>query len=120
MQDFKLSGYELRKGTVLRLPVLAIQRDPAIWGPDAEEFNPDRFLRAEEVARLRMYWCGFSFGPRNCIGQRFALLEMKAFIAQLVKRKEIYVKPSDPEPTCRGAFMTPINMKVYFRDRKVQ
>lgn len=119
-EDLEVEGYKLRKGTVLRLPVLAIQRDPAIWGADAEEFNPDRFLSAEYVARTRMFWCGFSFGPRNCIGQRFALLEIKAFIAQLVKRQEIYVKASDPEPTCRGAFTTPRNMKVYFRDRKVE
>lgn len=114
----EIDGYKLPAGTTIRLPVLAVHRCEDIWGSDVHEFNPDRFLREGEFERTKLHWCVFVFGQRGCIGQRFALLEIKAFIAQVVKRTEVYIKPlEDPAPTCIGPFSNPRNMRVYFRAR---
>lgn len=118
VEPVEIDGYRLPAGTTVRMSILATHRCADIWGSDVHEFNPDRFLRKGEFERTKMYWCAFLFGQKGCIGQRFALLETKAFIAQVVKRMEIYIKPlEDPAPTCIGPFAIPTNMKLYFRAR---
>lgn len=113
-----LDGFTIPKDTVVRVPILAVHRNEEIWGADASEFNPDRFLRDELLAETRMYWCPFAFGSRGCIGQRFAMLEIKAFVAQVVVRLRVNVKPlEDAAPGCVGPFATPNGLKLYFEER---
>lgn len=53
-----------------------------LWGPlDPNEFHPERF----PTRRHTMAWLPFGVGPRNCIGMRFALLEMKMALVRLLK-----------------------------------
>lgn len=118
VETVTLDGFRIPKGTIIRIPVLALHRNEDIWGPDVNEFNPDRYLREGLLARTKFFWCVFMFGPRSCIGQRFALLEVKAFVAQVVKKQRAFLKPlEDSAPSFRTAFATPIGMKVYFEDR---
>ncbi|PWZ25384.1 Cytokinin hydroxylase [Zea mays] len=76
---------ELRvpKGASLWIPVLAIHHDEAVWGADAHEFRPDRFA----PGRARP-WAGrflpFASGPRNCVGQAYAMVEAKVVLAMLL------------------------------------
>ncbi|CDF37211.1 cytochrome P450 family 805B-CYP805B1 [Chondrus crispus] len=113
-----LDGFTVPKDTLVRTPILAIQRNEEIWGSDAAHFNPDRFLRDYVVAQSKMYWCLFVFGSRGCIGQRFAMLEMKAFVVQVLLRQRVSVKPlKDAVPTCVGPFATPNGLKLYFENR---
>ncbi|XP_062196384.1 cytokinin hydroxylase-like [Phragmites australis] len=76
---------ELRvpKGASVWIPVLAIHHDEAVWGADAHEFRPDRFA----PGRARP-WAGrflpFASGPRNCIGQAYAMAEAKVVLAMLI------------------------------------
>ncbi|KEF56530.1 uncharacterized protein A1O9_06717 [Exophiala aquamarina CBS 119918] len=63
-----------------------IQRNPAIWGDDADVFRPERWLDEEYVAKLPTgAWRPFERGPRNCIGQELALLEAKVALCALVR-----------------------------------
>lgn len=119
-KDVEIDGFKIPSGMTVRIPITAVQRNEDIWGPDRHEFNPDRFLDEETVERTKMYWCVFLFGSRGCIGQRFAMLEIKAFVAQVVNRVEVYIKPTeDPAPTSHGPFATPEGLKLYFRDRTI-
>lgn len=114
----ELDGFRIPEGTAVRVPIAAIHRNEDIWGSDANKFNPDRFLCEETVARTRMFWCAFMFGSRGCIGQRFALLEVKAFVAQVLAKQSVYMKKLEaPVPTCAGSIAVPNNMKVYFGTR---
>ncbi|XP_062192528.1 cytokinin hydroxylase-like [Phragmites australis] len=76
---------ELRvpKGASVWIPVLAIHHDEAVWGADAHEFRPDRFA----PGRARP-WAGrflpFASGPRNCVGQAYAMVEAKVVLAMLL------------------------------------
>lgn len=113
-----VEGYKLPKDTFVRIPIMALQRNEEIWGPDASEFNPDRFLREGEIARTKFYMCLFAFGPRSCIGQRFAIYETKALVAQVLKRLRVFTRPLEDEaPRCQGSLTTPVGMKLYFETR---
>lgn len=59
-----------------------IHRNPKIWGADALEFRPERWLDEEYIANLPPgSWRPFERGPRNCIGQELAMLEGKVVLA---------------------------------------
>ncbi|KAG2364263.1 cytochrome P450 [Suillus spraguei] len=81
----------IAKGTSITIPAAAINRSPAIWGPDAKEFKPDRWLtedgitgKAKEVQGHR-HLLTFSDGPRACLGKDFAIVEFKTVLLVLVK-----------------------------------
>ncbi|XP_071646079.1 cytochrome P450 4C1-like [Temnothorax longispinosus] len=91
-EDVKLQSYLVPAGTFLHLNIYGVHRDPNFWS-NPEVFDPDRFLPEKIRHRHPYSYLPFSAGPRNCIGQRFAMLEMKAMIALLVHN--FYLKPID-------------------------
>jgi cytochrome P450 len=81
----------IAKGTLITIPGAAINRSSAIWGPDAKEFKPDRWLnkdgisgKAREVQGHR-HLLTFVDGPRTCLGKDFAITEFKTVLLVLVK-----------------------------------
>jgi len=91
----ELGGVRYPAGVVLALPLLCIHHDRDVWGPDADEFRPERF--AEGVARAsgdRPAFFPFGGGPRTCIGQNFALLEAKMGLAMILRSFEFELSPS--------------------------
>ncbi|XP_070162068.1 cytochrome P450 4C1-like [Polyergus mexicanus] len=91
-EDVKLQSYVVPTGTIIHLNIYGVHRDPNFW-PNPEVFDPDRFLPERILNRHPYCYLPFSAGPRNCIGQRFGLLEMKAIIASLVHN--FYLEPVD-------------------------
>ncbi|KZP14576.1 cytochrome P450 [Athelia psychrophila] len=79
---------KIAKGDSIFLPLLAINRDPAIWGEDARTFRPERWAAIPEAAaKIPGVWgnsMSFLAGPRACIGYRFSIVEMKALLYTLV------------------------------------
>ena len=77
-QDLKThTGHLLPKGLTVVLHIYDVHHNPNIY-LDPEKFDPDRFLPENCQNRHPYAYLPFSAGPRNCIGQRFAMLEMKA------------------------------------------
>lgn len=86
-------GTRIKAGTRVVLPHYVTARLSSVWGPDAEQFNPDRWLDAATGA-LRPGVSPFQFsaflaGPRACLGQRFALLEMKIAMAAVLSKFDV-------------------------------
>ncbi|KAF5344244.1 hypothetical protein D9758_012354 [Tetrapyrgos nigripes] len=82
----------VQKGQTLFIPILTLNRDPKLWGPDAKEFKPERWEKVPEaVQAIPGVWGNlltFLGGARACIGYRFSLIEMKALLFTLVRAFE--------------------------------
>ncbi|KAK0245075.1 cytochrome P450 [Armillaria nabsnona] len=78
------------KGQTLFCSVYLYNRLPSIWGADAEEWNPARFLDKSIPISLGIYanLMSFSYGSRSCIGWRFAVMEMQTVLAKLIQNFE--------------------------------
>nr|QLI62184.1 cytochrome P450 35 [Streltzoviella insularis] len=67
----------------------AIHRSESVWGPDANKFDPDRFLPERSVNRHPAAFLPFSYGSRNCIGRNFGMLIMKSLLSSIVRSYRI-------------------------------
>ncbi|BEJ12744.1 hypothetical protein CspHIS471_0212040 [Cutaneotrichosporon sp. HIS471] len=83
------------KGTEVIILIGNVNRDPAIWGPDAHEFNPDRYDSPALASVPGVYGNLLTFigGPRNCIGWRLALAEFKIILFTLLRAYELAEVP---------------------------
>ncbi|KAH7443134.1 hypothetical protein KP509_02G021400 [Ceratopteris richardii] len=94
-KDIRVGKTLVPKGTVLVLPIIAFHHDQRYWGPDANEFRPERFSEGASKASQSSspVFLTFSAGPQFCIGQLFALQEAKVVIASILLRYRIMVSP---------------------------
>ncbi|XP_050683809.1 cytochrome P450 9e2-like isoform X7 [Leptidea sinapis] len=106
---YEKRDFILRKGDLIAIPVFSIHRD-AKYFPEPEKFNPERFSDENKHLINSMTYMPFGFGPRNCIGSRFALLEIKMLIYQVLLRMEV----SPCEKTCIPSKLSPetTNLKL--------
>ncbi|XP_021957428.1 cytochrome P450 9e2 [Folsomia candida] len=84
-QDYQVPGtdYVLKKGGSIQVNIAGLHQDPEYF-PEPEKFDPERFSM-ENKAKINQYaYLPFGAGPRNCIGMRFALTEVKVAISHLV------------------------------------
>ncbi|KAK7269535.1 hypothetical protein RIF29_22266 [Crotalaria pallida] len=94
LEDMKLGNLSIPKGTCLIIPVTMIQRSKEYWGEDANEFNPLRFINGVgKAAKHPNALLAFSMGPRNCIGQNFAMLEAKTVMTLILQRVSWSLSP---------------------------
>ncbi|KIM44015.1 hypothetical protein M413DRAFT_67983 [Hebeloma cylindrosporum] len=92
--------YMPAKTTIVFLPLL-MQRSPALWGDDADDFDPDRWIDTERVARFvatPSMFNPFSAGPRICIGQNYAYNEMSYFLVRLLQQFDRFTLASEFQP----------------------
>jgi len=87
LNDEILGGkYKLKKNTFITVLVLALHRDPSVWGPNPDAFNPENFSREAEAARPVNAWKPFGNGQRACIGRGFAMHEAALAIGMILQR----------------------------------
>ncbi|RIB20163.1 cytochrome P450 [Gigaspora rosea] len=84
-----MNGYVIPKGTPLVIPIHAIHHDPLIWGDDADDFNPSRWLNPEIKSKISHHnFFPFGAGPANCLGMKMAHLELKSILSVLIRNFE--------------------------------
>ncbi|XP_005406118.1 PREDICTED: phylloquinone omega-hydroxylase CYP4F2-like [Chinchilla lanigera] len=95
-QDVVLpDGRVIPKGVNCFISIFGTHHNPAVW-PDPEVYDPFRFDPENIKDRSPLAFIPFSAGPRNCIGQTFAMAEMKVVLALTLLR--FRVLPDDAEP----------------------
>lgn len=91
-----VNGIEFPLNFSIAVDVLSIHNDPELWGPvDTGLFYPMRF--AKECNRNPLAFLGFGLGPKNCIGMKFALMELKMALVKLIINFEILPSSKTPE-----------------------
>ena len=101
-KDVTIGPWRLPKGHLIALTPYVIQRD-ARWFESPEIFKPERFL-LDASDTPRGAWIPFGTGPRVCIGQHFAMLEMGIIAAMLMQRFHLTWPHDAPWPTEDLAF----------------
>lgn len=97
LKDDQLGDYFVPAGTEIYISPYFIQRHPDLWeAPD--RFNPDRFDADHLQDRHRLTMLPFSAGPRNCIGEYFARIEMQIHLMTIARQLRLrYVENTPPE-----------------------
>ena len=89
-EDTVIGGkYPLPKGSAVSVLTPMLHRDPEVWGPDAEEFNPAHFSPERRAALPPNAYKPFGSGQRACIGRQFALQEATLVLGMLLQRFEL-------------------------------
>jgi len=91
-EALRLGEYHVPAGTDVLVSPYLVQRHPAYW-PDPDAFEPDRFLPGAVAARNRFVYLPFGLGPRACIGEHLALIEMHAHAIILARRFALTLVP---------------------------
>jgi cytochrome P450 len=78
-----LGGYQVPTGTEIYISPYLLQRDPHLW-KDPNRFDPRRFEPANLANQQLLSMCPFGAGPRNCIGEYFARVEMQIHLATII------------------------------------
>lgn len=98
-QGLQIGEAFIPPGTIIGINPWVLHRDTRIFGADAEEWNPDRWLRddaeQEQVKYMDHHILAFGAGKRTCLGRNIAMLEMSKLVPALVMRYEMKLK--DPE-----------------------
>ncbi|KAL1123288.1 hypothetical protein AAG570_002374, partial [Ranatra chinensis] len=87
--DIKLDDNRtLPAGTNVSLLIYHMNRNPRFY-PDPEKFDPERFSEDEVQKRHPFAYIPFSAGPRNCIGQKFAMMELKVILSTILRKLQV-------------------------------
>ncbi|EDV19993.1 uncharacterized protein TRIADDRAFT_32665 [Trichoplax adhaerens] len=108
--DITIDGHQISKEAMIAIPIYAIHHNPKLW-PNPEQFMPERFTPEEKSKHAACAFLPFGNGPRNCIGKRLALLEVKLALVKILRSVElITTEETDvPLPLRCGITMSPAN-----------
>lgn len=119
-EDYRYQNIVIPKGSGIQIPVQSIHRNEQFW-PEADNFQPERFFGSNKNNVDKLFWIPFGSGPRNCIGMRFALVEIKLVIAKLLLNYRLLPGPrtemGDISVDYKAVTMTP--KQVFVRVEKL-
>jgi cytochrome P450 len=95
LRNDQLGEYFVPAGTEIYVPPYFIQRHPNLW-EEPDRFNPDRFRPDNTKRRHRLATIPFSVGPRNCVGEHFARMEMQLHLMTIARSLRLRYIPSRP------------------------
>lgn len=92
-------------------------RDTTLWGEDALEFEPQRFLDNPKPSSY--VFTAFQAGPRVCLGQNFAMLEMKTCLARMLAVYEFELVGDEEDVGYANTLTHPINRSLMVTAREI-
>ncbi|XP_022103233.1 cytochrome P450 4F4-like isoform X2 [Acanthaster planci] len=95
---YTVDGFTIPEGTLVGIGFHQLHHNPTVWGDDHMEYKPSRFL-PQNIAKMDPFsYSPFSAGSRNCIGQQFAMNEIKVFTARILRRFRLSLVKGEPDP----------------------
>ncbi|HYO59024.1 cytochrome P450, partial [Archangium sp.] len=94
-EDDVIGGYRIRAGTAVDISPWLTHRHPEFW-EEPEAFRPERFSPEQVARRPRFAYFPFSGGPRQCIGNSFALMEAQLILASVAQRFQLRAAAGGP------------------------
>ena len=88
----EIAGHQVPAGASVMVCLHTIQRDPRFW-PDPDRFDPERFGPQRSEGRLDYAFLPFGGGPRQCIGEEFAMIEAALALAMIAQRFDYAILP---------------------------
>jgi len=113
---FTLQGHYFPPGTALSVPAYTIHHSTEIWGPDADEFRPERWETITE--KQKAAFIPFSHGPRACVGRNVAEMELALIVSTVFRRYEFEIRQGELQ-TREGFLRKPLALEVGMRKRKL-
>ena len=80
-----VGGYTIPAGTSVALMIYGMHHNPNVY-EEPELFRPERFRAEGSAGRHPYAFLPFSAGPRNCIGQKYGMIEVKIVLSTLLRR----------------------------------
>jgi benzoate 4-monooxygenase len=110
-----LNGHHFPQGVVLSVPAYTIHHSTVIWGPDADEFRPERWATVTEEQKAA--FIPFSYGPRACVGRNVAEMELALIVSTVFRRYEFELRQGEMQ-TKEGFLRKPVALAVGMRVRR--
>ncbi|KAJ7508464.1 cytochrome P450 [Mycena galericulata] len=108
----RISHLPVKKGQWVGVAIASYQRLEALWGPDADEFRPSRWLSGDPCTGQALgpyaHLLSFVGGHRVCAGWRFAVLEMQVILTELVANFSFELSPNDPVRPLYAGILVPM------------
>ena len=101
LEDDQLGEYHVPAGTEIYIAPFLIHRHPALW-EQPDRFDPDRFSAERSQGRHALAMLAFSAGPRNCIGEYLARIEMQIHLVLISSRLRLRYVTDRPPPLAAG------------------
>jgi cytochrome P450 len=95
LEDDEIGGYRIPAQSVVLLSPYVLHRHPTFW-EHPERFEPERFSPAQSARRPRFAYFPFGGGPRLCIGQSLAMMEMLLILAIVTQAYQLRLVPGHP------------------------
>ena len=108
----------LPKGTRTTVFIFMTHRNPHIW-ENPNEFDPERFAPANRAKIPPYAFIPFSAGPRNCIGQAFAMNELKVSIGHILMNFHLFLTEDTPVPKMKPNIILQSENGVYVNMRPI-
>ena len=107
-------------GMEVTVPVYALHHDPEAW-PDPEVYDPERFRGPAKDTRHPFQFLPFGAGPRNCIGMKYAMMEIKVALVRILRKFKFVRSPETQVPLVlqSGLTLRPRD-GIYLRVKRVK
>ncbi|GFS48649.1 cytochrome P450 4C1 [Nephila pilipes] len=119
-KPFKVLGHEIPPGSLCLILITELHHDQDSF-PEPEKFIPERFFPENSEGRHPYAYVPFSAGPRNCIGQKYAMMEAKVILADVLRL--FHVTSLDPQdeilltPNLTLKNVKPLRLRFELRNR---
>jgi cytochrome P450 len=117
VRDDQIGEYFVPAGTEIYVSPYLLQHHPSLWEA-AERFEPGRFMPGPSEAQSRLAMCPFGAGPRNCIGEFMARIEMQTHVMIIARELRLRRDESRPAEMVAGTNLLSRHDIVMFPELK--